>query len=181
MAGNAGIEALLGSVSEFVILRNYLNMNANIRDRYAFNRLDNETTRYFQYNVSAQNVSSMRTYYNNWRLIKTVDNELSNFSEQSIREGIQPSYANLADRKTRIENELPVIQEQLSTIQKEAKYEFGHLLLGIVITIVSFLLYIWIIGLIVELLFAMVDLADDVHHLRKGKDIREHEEKQNKE
>jgi hypothetical protein len=48
-----------------------------------------------------------------------------------------------------------------------SEYEILYLFEGLLATFVSFILFIWITGLAIELIFTIVDLAEDVHIIRR--------------
>lgn len=164
---NAQIERQYGSIPLFTTLKNYLIQNSNVVDTYTLNQINQSATTWLNSNVSDMNLrNALFNYLSNWFMIKEVNNASNNFSEAQLRNKIQPDFAGDQSQVSYLTSNIQNSTQDLVSLRQQAKYDFGFLIENLILTLLTFLLYIWIIGLIIELMFLSVDLASNVKKIR---------------
>jgi|GEM_PF-4569273 len=164
---NAQIERQYATTPLFITLRNYLMQNINITDTYTLNQINQNSTNWLNSNVYDPNLrSTLFNYLSNWRIIKEANNAINNVSESEIRSRVQPDYEGLSSQLTSLSMDIQNSTQNLISLRQQAKYDFAFFAENLGITLLTFLFYIWVIGLVIELMFLGVDLASNVKRIR---------------
>ncbi len=166
---NNTIATQLSSNTSFQDLKNYLDQKNYLTDKNSIEYTRTDLENYFYYSTADENLrSSLKKYGNNWITIKLSNIDLSNYSEVDLRNVIQPEYTNLKYQESNYNSEVGGIKTNLENMKTEAKYSFKSLLLGLLITFLTFVFYMWFLGLLLEMIFLMVDLASNVKKIRSN-------------
>lgn len=151
----------------FDAISRYIAENENTESDYYLEYYKNQSISYIDNNVFDENIKTqLKKYVESWYLQKTESKNLSNASDEYIRNQIQPEYENLKSEVDNYNSQKTSIQSELESLKKEAKYNFEALLLGLLQTILSFILFLWLMGLFTEMVFLVVDMAGNIKHLR---------------
>lgn len=164
---NSTIAAQLSGNVTFQNLKSYLDDKSYLTDKGSIEYTKSDLENYFYYNIPDENLkNTIKKFGNNWIAIKLADIDLSNFSEENMRNEIQPEYTNLKYQESTYNSEVSGIKTNLENMKAEAKYSFKSLLLGLLVTFLTFVFYMWLLGLLLEMIFLMVDLATNVKKIR---------------
>lgn len=176
---NITIAAQLSSNVQFQDLKNYLDVRNYLTDKSSIEYTRTDLENYFYYNSPDENLkNTFKKYGDNWITIKLADIDISNFSDDDLRNGIQPEYSNLKNQESSYNSEVGGYKTNLENMKAEAKYSFKSLLIGLLITFLTFVLYMWFLGLLLEMIFLMVDLAANVKKIRSNLESNQLEKKE---
>jgi len=117
--------------------------------------------------ISDENKQLLHKYCDNWYLTMLARFDISSLTEAQLRSAVQSEYRTLKNRAQVLANLIPHQEQELASLKSEAKYDVPAFLLGVVVNLVSFILLIWVIGLIIEALYLAVHLAVDIHKIRE--------------
>ncbi|MGC8898536.1 MAG: hypothetical protein ACP5JH_02410 [Bacteroidota bacterium] len=117
--------------------------------------------------ISDDNKQLLHKYCDNWYLTMLARFDISSLTEAQLRSAVQPEYRTLKNRAQVLPELIARQEQELASLKSEAKYNVPALLLGVVISLVSFIVLIWVIGLIIEALYLLVHLAVDIHKIRE--------------
>jgi len=158
-------------------LKTYLENNSSITGERDIREVDNNATRYVnnEYSITEESRTQLRSYINNWIRIKNTTIELGGLTDEVIRYEYQPEYANLKSSLDSYQYAINSQTENLKSINDQMTYDFGAFLEIIPLSILLFIVIIWVVGGFIELLNLNVDLAGNVNKLR----ILKEEEKKN--
>lgn len=93
--------------------------------------------------------------------------ELRQISNESLRAGKQPNYAELANQKAELESTVQATTASRDDLRNQAKLRFGPAFRRLVAAAVSFLGLVWWLGLLLEALGLALHLTNDVRRLRE--------------
>lgn len=105
-------------------------------------------------------------YNDNWYAQMLSRFETRALSEGELRFAVQPAYHNRQQRLDYVKETIPSREADLAQFRTESKYNFGALGLQIVLTILQFILFVWVIGLVIESLELTVDTAANVQKIQ---------------
>jgi len=153
----------------FESIRQYHAQNEYHRQAAIFENVrDNVRLYYINPYLQEQEPKDLLNRYNdNWYAVMLAKLELSNFSERQLRSAIQPTYEALKTKLNELNSTIPYREEQLSQLRAQAKYNFSALFLQIAYTLLQFIIFVWIVGLIIEALWLSVHVAVNVQKLRE--------------
>lgn len=145
----------------------YIAENENTDSNDYLNYYKNQAVSYIDYNMPDENAKTdLKKYVENWYLQKTESINLANSSDESIRNQIQPEYANLKSEVDNYNNQKTSLESELESLKNEAKYNVESLFWGLLQTVVTFILFLWFMGLFTEMVFLVVDMAGNIKHIR---------------
>ncbi len=166
---NNTIAAQLSNNISFQDLKSYLDARNYLTDKSSIEYTRTDLENYFLYNTPDENIrNTFKKYGDNWITIKLADIDYSNFSVGDLRNVIQPEYTNLKYQESNYNSDVGSNKTNLENMKAEAKYSLKSLLLGLLITFLSFVLYMWLLGLLLEMIFLMVDLATNVKKIKSN-------------
>lgn len=167
---NSSIEQQLATTTAslfFLQIKRYLEQNQN---QYYVARYDNIKKEALDYIKNQENPGDIKNllnaYVENWHTIMVNKFEQSSFTEAQYRNKIQPDYATKKNDVTNLERQITYTKEQLKNIQPMLKYNTTSFVLILLTTFLAALLFIWCVGLIIELLWLGVDIAGNVNRIR---------------
>lgn len=111
--------------------------------------------------------TTLNKYAENWYIIKVADMELGGFSEESLRQEIQPDYQSLKYQVDDYTRSKARMEQVLTELNIEARYNFKALFIGLLATFIMFVFYLWLIGLFLEFIFLALDLATNVRKVKE--------------
>lgn len=151
----------------FSTVNNFLIQNENTTSQYYLESFKNQAIGYSNNNSPDDNSrQQLAKYAENWYLIRMQNIKLNNANDTAIRNEVQPEYSGLKNEIDSYNSYKSTYESSLVELRKEAKYNFSALLLGLLSTIISFIIFMWFVGLVTELMFLVVDLAGNVKKLR---------------
>ena len=173
-AENKNIEQELSSDSSsfkvFQDIKKYLESNAS-GSEYQLNNVVSQSINYVNsLNLNENTKDKINKYSSNWKRKIVLNKEIKNFSEESLRAKVQPTYRNKKSNLERTEQYFISLKNELRGISQQAKYDYGALILSILISLLTAMIFIWIVGIAIELLMLSVDLASNVNKLRMIKE-----------
>jgi uncharacterized protein YukE len=157
------------STSEvFTNVKSYLESNASITRERDIREVDNSATRYVnnEYSITEESRTHLRSYINNWIQIKNTTIELGSLTDEVIRFEYQPEYANLKSGLDSYQDRIRSQTENLKSVNDQMIYDFEAFIKIIILSILLFIVIIWVVGGFIELLNLNVDLAGNVNKLR---------------
>jgi hypothetical protein len=167
---NSSIEQQVSNAATspyFLQIKRYLDQNQN---QYYVARYDNIKKEALDYIKNQETPSDIKnllnTYVENWHLVMVYKFEQSSFTEEQYRSKIQPEYAEKKITLANIERQIADTKAQLKYIQPMIKYNVTTFILFLFGTLLTALLFIWCVGLIIELLWLGVDIAGNVNRIR---------------
>lgn len=162
----------------FVSIKNYLSQNEYYSNSSRFEKIKNDALEYVnRQDLAEAYKQSFRNYINNWHSIMINKLELKNLSETNLRNSVQPDYDNLKIEKEGITSTILYLERQLMDLEPQAKYNLGPFIIVLLATFLTFILYVWIIGLVIELLWLSVDIAANLRKIKEQKIIKSGEGK----
>jgi len=156
------------SIVVFNNLKTYLENNSSITGARDIREVDNSATRYVndEYSITEESRERLRIYINNWIRIKNTTIELGGLTDEVIRYEYQPEYASLKSNLDSYQSAINSQTENLKSINDQMKYDFEAFVKAILLSILLFIVIIWVVGGFIELLNLNVDLAGNVNKLR---------------
>lgn len=155
----------------FFSIKNYLFQNESA-GASRLERVKNDAIEYVnRQNISESYKTSLLNYINNWDIILLSQIELKTLSKSNLRNSVQPNYNSLKNEQENILQAIATLESSLSSLKIQAKYNFDFLLLGLLVTLITFVLYIWIIGILIELLWLSVDIASNIRAIKNQKKV----------
>jgi hypothetical protein len=107
-------------------------------------------------------------YIDRWSTAAAARLELKAFDEEVLRAENQPELRQLRERHDTLDEEVTSTRSRLEEIEAKAKLRFGAAFLQLLATLISLLIFIWVMGLVVEALWMGIRLATDVHEIRRS-------------
>lgn len=124
------------------------------------NYLDRQT-------LSPEVKTLLLNYNDNWYAQMLSRFETRALSEGQLRFALQPANYNRQQRLDYLKETIPSREGELAQFRAELKYNFGALALQIVFTILQFILFVWVVGLVIESLELTVDTAANVQKIQE--------------
>jgi hypothetical protein len=153
--------------SYFSALKSYLQQNEYQDSKYLFDRIRSNARSWYVdlYYVPEDVRNDFSSYLNSWyeRMIASL--ELKNMTEENFRRQLQPNFSSIDDEYRGRTNDLKYQTERLAELQKILKYDFSGMIVQVLFSLLIFILFIWVIGLVLELLWLNVDIADNIKHI----------------
>jgi hypothetical protein len=106
-------------------------------------------------------------YNDNWYAQILSRFEIRALSEGQLRFALQPAYHNRQQRLDYLKETIPSREKELAQFRAELKYNFGALPLQFVLTILQFILFVWVVGLVIESLELTVDTVANVQKIQE--------------
>lgn len=151
----------------FDAISRYITENENTDSDYYLEYYKNQSISYIENNVFDDNIKTeLKKYADSWYIQKIESRNLANTSDENIRNQIQPEYANLKSEVDNYNSQKTSLESELESLKKEAKYNFENLLWGLLQTILTFIMFLWFMGLFTEMIFLVVDMAGNIKHIR---------------
>jgi gas vesicle protein len=151
----------------FDAIARYISENENTDSDYYLEYYKNQSISYADNNEYDENIKlQLKKYVESWYLQKMESKNLANASDEYIRNQIQPEYANLKSEIDNYNNQKADLETELASLKKESSYNFESLLWGLIQTILTFIMFLWFMGLFTEMIFLVVDMAGNVKHIR---------------
>lgn len=123
--------------------------------------LDNE------YDLDYDLRQNLQSYVDLYGSIKIMKMNLTNLPENEIRNNIQSNYESLVSSRNDLSQRITEAQRYLDQKRAEMKYNFEAMAIVLLIHIGIFLVYIWAVGMLIELLNLNVNLANNVSLIRE--------------
>lgn len=151
----------------FDAIARYISENENTDSDYYLEYYKNQSISYADNNEYDENIKlQLKKYVESWYLQKMETKNLANASDEYIRNKIQPEYANLKSEIDNYNNQKADLESELASLKKESSYNFESLLWGLIQTILTFIMFLWFMGLFTEMIFLVVDMAGNIKHIR---------------
>lgn len=106
-------------------------------------------------------------YNDNWYAQMLSRFETRALSEGQLRFALQPAYHNRQQRLDYLKETIPSREKELAQFRAELKYNFGALGVQILYTILQFILFVWVVGLVIESLELTVVIAANVQKIQE--------------
>ncbi len=106
-------------------------------------------------------------YNDNWYAQILSRFEIRALSEGQLRFALQPAYHNRQQRLDYLKETIPSREKELAQFRAELRYNFGALGVQILYTILQFILFVWVVGLVIESLQLTVDTAANVQKIQE--------------
>ena len=156
----------------FNSINNYLSQNEYQYNVDGYERIKNEVIGYIdRQDLTTDVKNTMRTYSENWYITMIKQYEKNNFGDEQYREKIQPDYISKSTTARNLSEQSTDIQNQLGNLKPALRYKFGESILALLSTFITVIVIIWVIGLILELLWLSVDIANNVNKIKQQKEI----------
>jgi hypothetical protein len=127
-----------------------------------------EIKNYLDRQILSPEVKNLLLNYNdNWYAQVLARFETRALSEDQLRFALQPAYHNRQQRLDYLKETIPSRENELAQFRAELKYNFGALGLQILFTILQFILFVWVVGLVIESLELTVDTAANVQKIQE--------------
>jgi len=120
--------------------------------------------------IGQNKINELKNYAENWYKIKAINYELGSFSEEDLRNEIQPNYREIEINYDRFSEHIANLESDLIYYNENIKYDILSLIKSIIISTLTAFLYIWIIGLMIEAINLSIDIANNVRIIREKKD-----------
>jgi len=172
---NKNIEQKLNSNSStvpfFNSIKTYLNQNENQYRVDRYEEIKKEVQTYIdRQDLATDSKGSLKKYSENWQIVMIKQYEKNNFGDIEYRERIQPDYISKSTTVRSLIDQISNTQNQLSNLKPALKYKFDESILALLSTFFSVIIVIWLVGLILELLWLSVDIANNVNKIRQHKE-----------
>lgn len=162
-----GIKNTYQNNEVFDAISRYISENENTDSDYYLEYYKNQSISYAENNEYDENIKlQLKKYVESWYLQKMESKNLANASDEYIRNQIQPEYENLKSEVDNYNNQKASLESELESLKKEASYNFESLLWGLLQTILTFIMFLWFMGLFTEMIFLVVDMAGNIKHIR---------------
>jgi hypothetical protein len=159
----------------FFSIKNHLSQNET-SGTSRLERVKNDAIEYInRQNISESYKTSLLNYINNWNIVLQSQFELNNLSESNLRNSVQPDYNRLKEEQDGIIRGITSLESNLMQLKTQAKYNLDLFLLGLLVTLLTFVLYIWIIGILIELLWLSVDIASNLRAIKNQTKANEYD------
>jgi hypothetical protein len=127
-----------------------------------------EIKNYLDRQILSPEVKNLLLNYNdNWYAQVLARFETRTLSEGQLRFALQPAYHNRQQRLDYLKETIPSRENELAQFRAELKYNFGALGVQILFTIFQFILFVWVVGLVIESLELTVDTAANVQKIQE--------------
>lgn len=151
----------------FNTINNFLNQNSGTTNDYYLQNYKDQVITHVNYNSNDENTKqTFIKYAENWYIVKSKTQKLSNINNDEIRAELQPTFTELKNQNDNYNSIKKNYELTLDNIKKEAKYDFTNLLVGILTTIISFILFLWFVGILTEMIFLVVDMAGNIKEIK---------------
>jgi hypothetical protein len=118
--------------------------------------------------LNANQKDILNSYVNDWYTISFTQHQLAELTEEAIRGKVQSGYASLHNNVQDLLNQLQYEQKNLHDLQPQLKYNFAAFILLVLSSVAVFIVFVWVTGLLVELLWLSVDIAANISTLRQN-------------
>ena len=127
-----------------------------------------EIKNYLDRQILSPEVKNLLLNYNdNWYAQVLARFETRTLSEGQLRFALQPAYHNRQQRLDYLKETIPSRENELAQFRAELKYNFAALGVQILFTILQFILFVWVVGLVIESLELTVDTAANVQKIQE--------------
>lgn len=151
----------------FNVIKNYLTQNETQTSQSRYLSIKNEINNYIQRQQTTEDIkTSLKNYSENWYLIMMNKYEDGRYVENDYRQKIQPNYASNKAQLENISNGIANTMKQEDKLRPQLKYNVDKFLLALLGTFATVLVLIWLVGLAIELLWLMVDVARGVNKIK---------------
>jgi hypothetical protein len=161
-----GLENVLGNVT------NYLEGNGNYSYGTLEQRINKVREDVQRSSLPDQLKNDLGKYIDNWYQAKKSQQELGSLSEDSTRSSVQPDWGATKGAVDGLKGSIPSIEQELGTLNAEAKYHPEELLKFALYGFLEFLGLIWLWGLLHEAVSLAVHMAGDLKRIRQNVEER---------
>lgn len=162
---NAGSDTAQQALSE---IRNYYTQNEYLDSPSQYEPLITEAMNYLEkQSFSEETKTLLLTYIDNWYAQMLSRFETRLLSESQLRIAVQATYHIRQQRLDNLKETIPAQEKELVQFRTELRYNFGALGVQILYTILQFILFVWLVGLVIESLELMVNTAANVQKIQE--------------
>lgn len=152
----------------FSEIRNYHGQNEFLGQPSQYEPLIVEITGYIERQPLSPEVKNLLLKYNdNWYTQMLSRFETAALSESQLRFAAHPSYHNGQQRLDFLKETIPSQEKELAQFRTELKYDFGAFVLQMLFTVIQFILFVWLIGILIESLWLWVDAAANLQKIQE--------------
>lgn len=149
-------------------IRMYHTQNEYLGAPSQYDPLVTEIINYIERQSLSPEVKTLLLNYNdNWYSQMLSRFETRDLSESQLRFAVYPAYHNRQKRLDNLKETIPAQEKELVQFRTEVKYDFGAFGLQILFTIIQCILFVWVIGILIESLWLMVDAAANLQEIKE--------------
>lgn len=149
-------------------IKNYHAQNEFMNEPSQFESVYTEIINYIdKQNPSPEMKNLVSSYNDNWYAQMLSRFEPAALSESQLRFVAYPAYHNRQLRLSILKETIPAKERDLEQFRAEEKFNIEAFGLQIVITILVFMVLVWLMGLLIESFRLSVDVAADLHNIRE--------------
>jgi hypothetical protein len=149
-------------------IRNYYTQNEYLDGPSQYEPLITEAMNYIErQSLSEETKTLLLNYVDNWYAQMLSRFETRVLSESQLRFAVQVTYHVRQKRLDNLKETIPAQEKELAQFRTELGYNFGALGVQILYTILQFILFVWVVGLVIESLELAVDTAANVQKIQE--------------
>jgi hypothetical protein len=162
---NAGSDTAQQALNE---IRNYYTQNEYLDSPLQYEPLITEAMHYIErQSLSDEPKTFLFNYINNWYTQMLSRFEIRLLSESQLRFAVQATYHTRQQRLDNLKETIPAQEKELAQFRTELGYNFGALGVQILFTLLQFILFVWLVGLVIEYLELVIDTAANVQKIQE--------------
>ncbi len=150
-------------------IKNYHTQNASPSDPYQIESVVSEIGDYIQrQGLSSEATELLSTYNDLWHIKMLAKFDVRALTDEQVRFAAFPGFPNRQKRLEYVKTALPEQEKSLIEMRSALRYDFGALGTQLLVTLVEFLLLIWLVGLIIEWAWLGLEMAGHLRKLREN-------------
>ncbi len=149
-------------------IRSYHSQNEYLGEASLYEPVMSEIVSYVQrQNLSPELTTLLLNYNDNWYAQMLSRFDTQTLSEKQLGFAVFPAYHNRQQRLEVVKEMIPAQEKDLEQMRSEVRYNFEAFGLQIVLSLLEFVLFVWLVGLVIEWIGLGVDVAANVQKIQE--------------